>query len=73
MHNLLQLHRIVAQDVAVHRGLLFALAGLFGPMIMNSIYNSSGRYQPAFLVAAALAVVGEVLIVLLDRRLKAAA
>lgn len=65
-----------SKNNSVNYGIMFigfALAGLFGPMIMNSIYNSSGRYQPAFLVAAALAVVGEVLIVFLDRRLKAAA
>ena len=47
-----------------------ALAGLFGPMIMNAIYNAGGRYQPAFLVAAVLAVFGEVLIMLLARKLK---
>ena len=48
----------------------FALAGLFGPMVMNAIYNAGGRYQPAFLVAAVLAVFGEVLIMLLARKLK---
>ena len=44
----------------------FALAGVLGPMIMNFLKNATGRYQPAFLVAAALAVVGEVLIALLS-------
>ena len=39
-------------------------------MIMNAIYNAGGRYQPAFLVAAVLAVFGEVLIMLLARKLK---
>ena len=39
-------------------------------MIMNAIYNAGGRYQQAFLVAAVLAVFGEVLIMLLDRKLK---
>ena len=50
----------------------FALAGLFGPMAMNIIYNAGGRYQPAFLVCAVLAVAGELLIFLLDKRLKKA-
>lgn len=40
----------------------FALAGLVGPVIMNQIYTLTGKYQPAFCVAAVLAVTGEVLI-----------
>ena len=44
----------------------FALAGILGPMIMNAIHTSTGKYQPAFLVAAALGIAGEVLIVLLS-------
>lgn len=40
----------------------FALAGLLGPMIMNFLVQLTGRYQPAFLVSAALAALGEVLI-----------
>ncbi len=46
----------------------FALAGLFGPMIMNSLRASTGRFQPAFLVSAVLAVIGELLLVLLGRQ-----
>ncbi len=45
----------------------FALAGLFGPMIMNMLRASTGRFQPAFLVSAVLAVVGEVLILILGK------
>lgn len=45
----------------------FALAGLFGPSLMNLLLNMTGRYQPAFLVSAALALVGEVLLVALNR------
>ena len=48
----------------------FALAGLFGPTVINNIFQSTGRYQPAFLVAAALAVVGEILIIFLRRSAK---
>lgn len=46
----------------------FALAGLFGPMIMNMLKASTGRFQPAFLVSAVLAVIGEVLIFVLGRK-----
>ena len=46
----------------------FALAGLIGPMIMNYVVSTTGRYQPAFLASAALAAVGEVLIFLFSRR-----
>ncbi len=46
----------------------FALAGVLGPMIMNVLYGATGRYQGAFLVAACLSVLGEVLIALLRRQ-----
>lgn len=46
----------------------FALAGLLGPMIMNFLHSATGRYQGAFLVAAALSLLGEVLIALLAKR-----
>ncbi len=36
----------------------FALAGLFGPMSMNLMYQKSGSYQPAFIVSMVLAVIG---------------
>ena len=45
----------------------FALAGLFGPSLMNTLLGATGRYQPAFLVSAALAVIGEVLLMLLKK------
>ena len=48
----------------------FALAGLFGPMIMNMIYGSIGKYQPAFLVSAVLGVVGLILVFILDPKKK---
>lgn len=48
----------------------FALAGLFGPTVINSIFQSTGRYQPAFLASAALALVGEILIIFLRRSAK---
>lgn len=43
----------------------FALAGLIGPMVMNGVFHAAGRYQPAFLVSAALAIAGELLIAIL--------
>jgi nitrate/nitrite transporter NarK len=45
----------------------FALAGLFGPSLMNTLLGATGRYQPAFLISAALAVVSEVLLALLKK------
>ena len=45
----------------------FALAGLFGPSLMNTLLGATGRYQPAFLVSAALAAVGELLLALLKK------
>ena len=45
----------------------FALAGLFGPSLMNLLHGATGRYQPAFLVSAALALVGEVLLMMLKK------
>ena len=45
----------------------FALAGILGPMIMNAIKGSTGQFQPAFLVAAALGVLGEILIAILSK------
>lgn len=36
----------------------FALAGLIGPLIMNTIYSMTGKYQPAFLISALLACFG---------------
>ena len=45
----------------------FALAGLFGPSLMNVLYSATGRYQPAFLVSTLLAAVGEVLLAILKK------
>jgi OFA family oxalate/formate antiporter-like MFS transporter len=45
----------------------FALAGLFGPTLMNKIYNTSGKYQLAFLAAGILSAVGEVIILRLKK------
>ena len=36
----------------------FALAGLLGPWIMNTVVRMTGRYQPAFLASASLAMAG---------------
>lgn len=39
----------------------FAIAGYVGPMIMVTILNATGHYQPAFLVAIGFSIVGLVL------------
>lgn len=36
----------------------FALAGYLGPTIMGAVYNATGAYQMAFLIAIGLAVIG---------------
>lgn len=48
----------------------FALAGLTAPQITDTVLRASGRYQPAFLISAALALLGELLIALLARAQK---
>ena len=63
--------RFGRKNNSVNYGIMFigfALAGILGPMVMNAILGSTGRYQPAFLASAALAVVGEFLILLLRRK-----
>ena len=60
--------RFGRKNNSVNYGIMFigfALAGMLGPMVMNAIFGATGRYQPAFLASAALAVVGEILIILL--------
>lgn len=60
--------RFGRKNNSVNYGIMFigfALAGLIGPTVMNALYGITGRYQPAFLASAALAVVGEILIVVL--------
>ncbi len=52
----------------VNYGLMYfgtALAGVFGPMAMSLIFSALYLYQPAFLVAAGIALLGEVLVVIL--------
>ena len=39
----------------------FSVAGILGPMIMSSNYESTGSYSTAILIALALAIVGFVL------------
>lgn len=60
--------RFGRKNNSVNYGIMFigfALAGLIGPTVMNAIFGATGRYQPAFLASAALAIVGEILIALL--------
>ena len=50
-----------AKNNSVNYGIMFvgfALAGFFGPTIMKSIYESTGAYQNAFIVAGALSIFG---------------
>lgn len=56
--------RFGTKNNSVNYGIMFigfAAAGYFGPAAMKKIYNTSGSYQQAFLVAAAIGAVGFVL------------
>ena len=56
--------RFGAAHNSVNYGIMFcgfALAGYLGPMMLNSIYNSTGAYNLAFIIAAAFACAGLVL------------
>ncbi len=53
-----------ARNNSVNYGIMFigfALAGYFGPQIMRSVYNSTGIYQNAFLIACGLNIAGIIL------------
>lgn len=53
-----------AKNNSVNYGIMFigfAAAGYFGPTIMSGIYEKTSSYQPAFIVAAALALLGSFL------------
>lgn len=53
-----------AKNSSVNYGIMFigfSAAGILGPMIMGNIFRSTGSYQPAFLIALGLAVLGFVL------------
>ena len=50
-----------SKNNSVNYGIMFigfALAGLLGPSAVGTIYSRSGSYQPAFLIAILLAVLG---------------
>lgn len=50
-----------AKNNSVNYGIMFvgfAVAGYFGPTIMNSVYNANNSYQSAFLIAAGFSAVG---------------
>ncbi len=50
-----------SKNNSVNYGIMFigfALAGYFGPTIMSGVYQDTGAYQNAFLIAAALSVLG---------------
>ena len=56
--------RFGAAHNSVNYGIMFcgfALAGFLGPMMLNSVYNSTGAYNLAFIIAAAFALVGLIL------------
>ncbi|MBQ6817348.1 MAG: OFA family MFS transporter [Bacilli bacterium] len=48
----------------------FALAGLIGPMAMNSIYTNMNVYQPAFILSSILSVGGFAGLVIFERMAK---
>lgn len=48
----------------------FAVAGYFGPTIITDIYKTQGQYQDAFLIAAALSIIGFLLTVLYKKQTK---
>lgn len=53
-----------ARNNSVNYGIMFigfALAGYFGPQIMSSVYQGTGAYQSAFLIACGLSVAGIIL------------
>ena len=53
-----------AKHNSVNYGIMFigfALAGFFGPLGMNALYQSSGSYHPAFFLGIALSSVGLIL------------
>lgn len=50
-----------AKNNSVNYGIMFigfAVAGYFGPTIMNNVYNADGSYQRAFIIAGALGIAG---------------
>lgn len=50
-----------AKNNSVNYGIMFvgfAVAGYFGPTIMNSVYNANNSYQSAFLIAAGFSALG---------------
>ncbi len=56
--------RFGSKNAGVNYGIMFigfSAAGVVGPMIMKSVYNSTGNYRSAFLIAIVLAAVGLVL------------
>lgn len=60
-----------ARNNSVNYGIMFigfALAGYFGPQIMRNVYQDTGAYQNAFLIACSLSIAG-VLLSLLYRKI----
>ena len=60
-----------AKNNSVNYGIMFigfAVAGYFGPTIMAAVYNRSGSYKNAFLIAIGLSVLGFALTLLYGRK-----
>lgn len=58
------------QNNSVNYGIMFigfAVAGLIGPMAMNTIHQVTGAYQLAFIIAIGFAIVGELLTIALKK------
>ncbi|MFD1174821.1 OFA family MFS transporter [Paenibacillus puldeungensis] len=49
----------------------FALAGMFGPMIVSKVFAATGKYQDAFIIAAVMAIFGLLLTFVYRKREKA--
>lgn len=59
-----------AKNNSVNYGIMFigfAVAGYFGPTIMATVYNGTGSYKNAFLIAIGLSLLGLVLTLLYGR------
>ncbi|MDL2226352.1 OFA family MFS transporter [Deltaproteobacteria bacterium OttesenSCG-928-M10] len=63
------------RHVSINYGIMFigfAVAGVLGPIILSSIYKTSGSYQTAFLACIGLSVLGLILALVYKARSKSA-
>ena len=63
--------RFGRKNNSVNYGIMFigfAVAGIVGPMAINAVYNNTGHYQPAFLIAAVLSGAAWILAMVMNRK-----